>query len=352
MRPTGVAKAGFYPIPLSVLKLVIAHLTGHSAGLRRLLDPCCGQGEAAAMLASTYGLTSFGIELHADRANASRQCLTQCLRSDALAAHIQRDSFSVLLLNPPYDTEGFRSRSEDVWLQRMTGTLQTQGVLIFVISEARCTPKLKQYLYNHYRRLSFLRFPAKEYKAFQQIIILGAKGQPNLTRVELDHLAHQPITFHPLGKPTTGTLYPLPLAKETSDILFYSDWIAPEEQLKECRMVGIWQDPAVKDALHFKAQTTRKPLMTVRKGHLVRMIAAGLLNNSVIQQDTKRWAIKGATTKVTVPLPSIQEEYTSSKGTETRTVERNIERFVPTVEAWDLTPGPMFGAHIIVECGT
>ena len=352
MNPIARAKGGFYPIPLQVLSLVMAHLTVPAPGLRRLLDPCCGCGEAAATLASALTLRSYGIELHRDRASTSSTCLRQCLRSDALAAHIQRDSFSALLLNPPYDSEGFRTRSEDVWLQRMTGTLQTHGVLIFVIPEARCTDKLKQYLYSHYRRLSFFRFPTEDYKAFGQIIIFAAKGQTDLNRVELDHLAHQPMRYHPLGEPTVGTTYPLPLARDLSEILFYSDWIAPEDQLQECRDLGIWHDPAVKDALTFHAQTRRTPLMAVRKGHLVRMIAAGLLNNSVIEQNKKRWAIKGATTKAAVPLPAIEEEYSTKKGTETRTVERTIEVFRPTVEAWDLTPGPNFGAHIIVDCET
>ena len=90
--------------------------------------------------------------------------------------------------------------------------------------------------------------------------------------------------------------------------------------------------------------------MPVRKGHLVRMIAAGLLNNSLITTDTRRWAIKGSTTKTKAKLPSIEEEYETDKGLETREVERTIERFKPVVEAWDLTAGPTFGDHIVIDC--
>ena len=349
MHIEGRAKAGFYPLPPRVTDLILKHIEPSPAGTGALLDACCGEGVAASTIACHLKLTSYGCEIHKGRVEASAHLLDQTLCSDGLSARIQREHFTVCLLNPPYDSEGYKTRSEDIWLHHMTGTLKVNGLMILVIQEEQCSFKLKQYLFAHFRRLHFFRFPEEEYERFNQIIVLGTRGQTSKTRYEIDRLAGTSIQWDELGSPDTETTITLPAGSTTADV-FYSDWIDPEDQLREVREHGIWHDPAVHNALHFPAQQLCTPLMPVRKGHLVRMIAAGLLNNSLITTDTRRWAIKGSTTKTKAKLPSIEEEYETDKGLETREVERTIERFKPVVEAWDLTAGSTFGDHIVIDC--
>ena len=86
MRLAALAKGGFYPTPPNVLDLVAGavHMPSSHYGCRetvRILDPCCGAGEALAQLAERLGgpggipIETFGVELHAERAEQARERL-------------------------------------------------------------------------------------------------------------------------------------------------------------------------------------------------------------------------------------------------------------------------------------
>ena len=80
------------------------------------------------------------------------------------------------------------------------------------------------------------------------------------------------------------------------------------------------------------------------------MIAAGMLNNQTIATGSTSWIIKGFTDKTTKQLPPEEEHFDTPKGQETRTVTRVIDMFVPQIQAWDITEGPSYGQHVIVNC--
>ena len=80
MRLAAQAKGGFYPTPPRVVDL-IADLINTPSGYYnrgrntlRILDPCCGAGEALAQLAqrldrpNAIPIQTYGVELHRDRA--------------------------------------------------------------------------------------------------------------------------------------------------------------------------------------------------------------------------------------------------------------------------------------------
>ena len=79
-------------------------------------------------------------------------------------------------------------------------------------------------------------------------------------------------------------------------------------------------------------------------------IASGLVNNTVLEQNNNRWAIKGTTTKTRVDLDPVVEVTDGAKEREERTTERTIERFTPVIQGWDLTPGETFAQHLIIDC--
>ena len=75
----------------------------------RMLDPCCGAGEALAQLAeglsrpNAIPIETYGVELHRDRAQEAEERLDHALASDLFATSIANGAFGLLLLNPPYD---------------------------------------------------------------------------------------------------------------------------------------------------------------------------------------------------------------------------------------------------------
>jgi type I restriction-modification system DNA methylase subunit len=85
-RLESVARAGYFPTPLRVAEILARHLgpsTGASKRVIRLLDPCAGTGEAAAVLARSLGAESFGIEVNEERATSATRCWTTCCMSSA-----------------------------------------------------------------------------------------------------------------------------------------------------------------------------------------------------------------------------------------------------------------------------
>ena len=111
------ARGGFYPTPPNVVDLVagLVHVPSSYYGCRetvRILDPCCGAGEALARLADRLGepgavpVETFGVELHTERAEQARERLDRTLAVDLFSTSIANGAFGVLFLNPPYDWDG------------------------------------------------------------------------------------------------------------------------------------------------------------------------------------------------------------------------------------------------------
>ena len=97
MRLAAQAKGGFYPTPPRVTDL-IAELIQPPAGYARndetlrLLDPCCGEGEALEGLAESteasrtpLEVETFGVELHSERAEEAKYRLDHVLGTDLFA---------------------------------------------------------------------------------------------------------------------------------------------------------------------------------------------------------------------------------------------------------------------------
>ena len=73
------AKAGYYPTPPELFPSIAAFVT---PGEGRLLDPCCGKGEAAAFLAKAWNLKAYGIEINHARAVEASILLEQVIEDD------------------------------------------------------------------------------------------------------------------------------------------------------------------------------------------------------------------------------------------------------------------------------
>ena len=115
MRLAAQAKGGYYPTPERVVDL-IAELIHTPSGYYhrgretiRILDPCCGAGDALERLAegldqpNAMTIETYGVELHRDRAEEAEKRLHRTLAVDLFATSIANGAFGLLLLNPPYD---------------------------------------------------------------------------------------------------------------------------------------------------------------------------------------------------------------------------------------------------------
>jgi len=323
MRLAGQAKGGFYPTPPRVVDLIaglihapVTYGSRRRGGeVLRVLDPCCGAGEAVAQLAErltqpyTMPIETYGVELHRDRAAEAGERLHRALAADLFQTSIANRAFGLLYLNPPYDHDNEEKRSEHAFLMQTSRYLAESGVLIFVVPRQRLEVSAR-YLSSHYRNLRCWAFPHPEREAFDQVVLAGYRRAEPHTDVHaemrvrewatgsLDELSVSPYTEF--------TVPPLP----DGDVLFTTRTVDPIAAATEARRTGLWASAAINDALWPRGDARTRPLMPLRRGHMAMLVAAGFLDNLCLEAGGCRILVKGRTTKEMVLVEETEETET------------------------------------------
>src|SRR6266481_3285608 len=171
----GKAKLGFFPLPVSEAKRLQKYLafeTRFSA-----LDPCAGDGIAYAALLENAPGNRYAVEIDAYRAAQAKALGLDVLHANALDVRCPVESVSLLYLNPPYDWEAGQSgnqRLELVFLEHTFRWLRCDGVLIFVIPQARLKP-CARILADHFKNIRIYRLTAPECVQYKQIAVLASR---------------------------------------------------------------------------------------------------------------------------------------------------------------------------------
>ena len=76
-----------------------------SPGPASVIDPCVGQGTALQLVTSDAPVRRYGIELDAERARIASSKGIETIQGNTFDAIAKPESFSLLYLNPPYDSE-------------------------------------------------------------------------------------------------------------------------------------------------------------------------------------------------------------------------------------------------------
>ncbi len=329
MRLEAQAKAGFYPTPFKVVDIIKTWIGEKIAGPRRLLDPCCGTGESAGQIAAAAGCDAYGVELNTERAQASKIILTKVIAGDLFSVRARPGAFSILYLNPPYDFDAEDGRTELSFLKHTLPYLAPKGLLLFMVPQKRITNRIARVLAAYFDDPRIRKFPANEFEAFGQIVIAGLKkaraeinadALADLSRipnVDLPEMQRKEFSF---SIPAVGR-----------DFFIRSAEFGPEELSEELRASTLWKEPAL-GLLDEEEQTTSAihPLMPPRKAHLAMLIAAGLINNQILEANGRSLLIKGTSKKA---IDRFEEE--TEKGI--KITER--ERIVTQINAFDLKTG-------------
>jgi hypothetical protein len=354
-RLASTAKAGFYPTPDRVTDLVTRFvvpvrrapdapcdpLQGASAATAmprgRLLDPCCGEGVAAQSVAQAWCLDGYGIELDAERALEASARLTRVLHLDFAVARAPHHAFQVLYLNPPYDYDaGEGKRLEYTFLRETTKWLQPDGLLVYLVPQYRVDERMAGFLATSYRALRVYRFPDPEYKAFRQCVIFGiAKTEPARDDATARALLQQCRGALPVlpESPRDDERYTLPAPPPESaqrPFYFRGNELNPDDAFAEALTRGVWASNEWRDLLELRRDLDGfRPLMPLKKGHLATLIAAGMMQNILLERAGERVLVKGRTYKV-------QEEVESAEDDEAEVVR---DRFVTEIVVLDLNTG-------------
>lgn len=311
-RPQSTRKAGFYPTPPKALRDIADHIeyritfgTRQDTDEYRLLDPCCGEGTALATIAdhlATPGApfgTTFGVELSQERAQKAARNLQNVMNADLFHSSIANDNFSLLFLNPPYDTRDSetqpetRIRTEFAFLQRCTQYLTKQaGVLVLIVQRKFLDQRTIRFLANHYHSISCHEFPEDERETFGQIWL----GAYRKTEPFQEQDVEQALTRWAL-KPETiqdeNDLWTIP-ALTRREVHFNNTYHDPWKAAEEARTSGLWNSQEIQEILNPPHAKHTSPLVPLRQGHIALLTAAGFLDDKELtDQDGTRVLVKG-----------------------------------------------------------
>ena len=339
MRLAAQAKGGYYPTPERVVDLIaeLIHTpTGYYHRGRetiRILDPCCGAGDALERLAerldrpNALSIETYGVELHRDRAEEAEKRLHRTLASDLFATSIANGAFGLLLLNPPYDFDSEDKRTEHAFLTQTTRYLAESGLLVFIVPRQRLAVSAR-YLSTHYGRMRCWAFPDPEREVFDQVVLMGyrkADPVPDATAesMVLEWAVGEP---EPLRSQRNSYSHPeyTPATTPSGDVLFTTRTVDPAAAAAEARRSGLWASTEITDSLWPASDSRTRPLMPLKRGHMAMLVAAGFLDNLVLEGDDRRILVKGRTSKEMVMVEDAPEK------------EVHREKLTTTVVALDL----------------
>lgn len=103
MRNVARLKMGYYPLPEAEGVKLRALLSFSEPS--SVIDPCVGQGMALHLVTSDAQVRRYGVELDAERARIASANGIETIQGNGFYAIARPESFSLLYLNPPYDSE-------------------------------------------------------------------------------------------------------------------------------------------------------------------------------------------------------------------------------------------------------
>lgn len=330
-------KAGYFPLPPAVTAMLLTYIDAPDAG--RALDPCAGKGVALQTLATGLGLHPYGVELNQERAAAAQECLgaERILQDDYRNLVVPKESFNLLYNNPPYLFVEDKSlgRAEYQWLRDTRPHLQTGGLLVWVVPRHMLAHRsARRYLATWFDRLRVYRFPQPFYARFKQVVVFGIRKPkaaiPDPDRMEKLYALGKGEQSLPELCPQDRPLYTLPpLLKQPFH--FRSIFVDPQRALAEAQTAGIATTEAYAGHLAPTGAAHRlDPLTPLKIGHMHSIIAAGHLNNQVIDDGRHRLLIKGHSYKRTVQATS-EEDIGDGRTKLTRTTTEQVVTTITTV---------------------
>ena len=344
MRPPAIEKMGYYPTDEPIVNTICTYLKPPE-DRGRLLDPCAGEGKAAAFLGKTMNLETWGVELSPDRAEKAELVMDQVFQAAWQACSLSQESVSWLYLNPPYDFDRLENQStgnnraekrqEWLFLKSTTPTLIRGGFLTYIVPQKILgLLEVARFLAGQYENLSVFRFPDDLFEKFKQVVVLGIRREhPSRPTDEeifsLQKLADTDLPPFLSAAEPIYELLPAPThAANGRPILFKrTDW-EPEEVVEATIKGGVQHCTEWLGLLHPTRGLTQfsQPLMPLKKGHIAMLMASGMMGTVKLTDDRGRpMLVKGRVVKV---VEKNEHPDPSDEGT---ILETYRDRFVTTV---------------------
>jgi len=305
VRNAARLKLGFFPLPQAegrrLRKLV------HSRHAVSVIDPCVGTGTALHLLTDGLDCNRYGVELDADRAAAATQQGIMTIQGNMFDVHAKVETFSMLYLNPPYDSEigpMCNHRMEYLFLDHTYRWLVVGGLLVLVIPFDRLHACVSVLAAN-FTEIAIFKLTDPESVRFKQIAVTAVRKPVRGSVLEMNRaLLQQTIYGHrPMSTLDGETIrYSLPATPATT--LIHRG--LPLDQIED----EIPQSQAWKQAAPFllpkEEMASGRPITPLHGGHVGLLCTAGLLNG-VFGQGSDRHIARWRSVKHTTVIHEKEE---------------------------------------------
>jgi Uncharacterised methyltransferase family (DUF6094) len=280
MRSAARLKMGYYPLPEREGKKLRSLLSFGSPA--SVIDPCVGRGTALQLVTSDASIRRYGIELDAERARIASSKGIETIQGNTFDTIVKPESFSLLYLSPPYDSEigtMVNRRMETVFLEHTYRWLRMDGVLILVIPFERlhdCTGILS----SHFAVPNVFRMTDPDSVQYRQIAVFGVrrevKGSAVVDNKRQLHSIGLYGSFLKLVELEPGVCAPYSIPPSGEATMNYRG--LPYDILEDLLpLSGAWKQAAPLLMPHDDVATGR-PITPLHGGHVGLLCTAGLLN--------------------------------------------------------------------------
>ncbi|MGD9100447.1 MAG: DUF6094 domain-containing protein, partial [Anaerolineae bacterium] len=350
MRLAGQERMGYYPTPPQVVQDIATYFITSDDDAQaqgRLLDPCAGKGEAAALLGKLLNCQTWGAELSPVRAEAAARVMDRLFPVAWETTSLTNESVSVLFLNPPYDWDRAVGAAKGKKAQRLeykflgsttSKLVRGQGILIYVVPQHLLErTEVARHLAGHYDDKRAVRFPDGEYERFKQIVVFGRRRvtYKTPTNDEIEAVQRLARTSLPPLRAVETPYYPVVPAPNRGasgrPVRYYRAAWSPEDMVAATQTAGVHTTQEWADLLHADGDgmVGIRPAMPLKKGHVAMLMSSGMMGTLRLGDEEGRpMLVKGRVVKV--PHKITEEVQTNKKGEKEKVVKWR-DRFITTV---------------------
>ena len=277
MRTVARLKLGYYPLPPDEGSRLRQLLTYPSEPVS-VLDPCAGTGIALLQLTDNANTNRYAVELDADRARLANDSGIETIHANIFDVHAKVESFSLLYLNPPYDSEvsSFdNKRMELLFLRRTLRWLVNGGILLMVVPHGQlqeCVPLLSE----AFTQFSVFRLSDPESERFDQVVLLAVRTRITAAAYEsnrqklIEAIWKQPLPVLS-GSETPYHVPPSPPTQMVHRGL-------PLDELEDLAIASAAWNKTRSFLLPKEESSVGRPITPLHGGHVGLLCTAGLLN--------------------------------------------------------------------------
>ncbi len=285
MRSIARQKLGYFPLSSTEANRIRRFLL-FSGAETSVLDPCSGTGAALASVTSGARTIRCAIELDAFRAAEAAKAVDQLVQGNCFDVHCAVESFSLLLLNPPYDheiSENRNARMERLFLEHTYRWLKPAGVLVLVIPGNRLG-ECVDILAVHFRDKAIYRLSEPESVRYNQIVTFGVR-RSRREREQLKDWDVQRAKTKLMG--FARNYDELPVLPDEADRQFAVPAGGPAQLINRGLPLDALEDVLPASAVYRQAgrilfspevRATGRPLTPLHGGHVGLLTTSGLLN--------------------------------------------------------------------------